>query len=94
MVVLDRPQDAVNIGAVVRAIKNMGFSQLRLVNPRPYEPQDLARVAHHAEDIIAAIRIYATLDEALADVGTSLAPPQLHMPLAPCAVTSKRSAGS
>lgn len=68
VVVLDRPQDAVNIGAVVRAIKNMGFSQLRLVNPRPYDPQELARVAHHAEDVIAAIGIYATLDEALADV--------------------------
>ena len=33
VVVLDRPQDAVNIGAVVRAIKNMGFSQLRLGQP-------------------------------------------------------------
>mgnify|MGYP000921117536 CR=1 FL=1 len=68
VVVLDRPQDAVNIGAVVRAVKNMGYSQLRLVNPRPFSPQDLARVAHHAEDVIAAIQIYATLDEALADV--------------------------
>ena len=75
VVVLDRPQDVVNIGAVVRAIKNMGFSQLRLVNPRPFDPQELARFAHHAEDVIAAIRVYATLDEALADavyvVGTS-----------------------
>lgn len=68
VVVLDRPQDAVNIGTVVRAIKNMGFSQLRLVNPRPFSPQELARIAHHAEDVIAAIRTYATLDEALADV--------------------------
>jgi TrmH family RNA methyltransferase len=75
VVVLDRPQDAVNIGAVVRAVKNMGFSQLRLVNPRPFDHVELARVAHHAEDIIAAIRVYATLDEAIADtvhvVGTS-----------------------
>lgn len=68
VVVLDRPQDAVNIGSVVRAIKNMGFSQLRLVNPRPFDPQELARFAHHAEDVIGAIRIYAALDEALADV--------------------------
>jgi tRNA/rRNA methyltransferase len=75
LVVLDRPQDAVNIGTVVRAVKNMGFKQLRLVNPRPFDPQDLVRVAHHAEDVIAAICVYATLDEALADavyvVGTS-----------------------
>lgn len=75
VVVLDRPQDAVNIGAVVRAIKNMGFSQLRLVQPRPYTVADLLRVAHHAEDVIEQIRVYETLDAALADtvyvVGTS-----------------------
>jgi tRNA/rRNA methyltransferase len=75
LVVLDRPQDAVNIGAVVRAVKNMGFTQLRLVNPRPFDAQELARVAHHADDVIAAIRVFATLDAALADavyvVGTS-----------------------
>jgi TrmH family RNA methyltransferase len=67
VVVLDRPQDAVNIGAVVRALKNMGFTQLRLVQPRPYTAADLARVAHHAEDVIARIAVFATLDEALAD---------------------------
>lgn len=75
VVVLDRPQDVVNIGAVVRAVKNLGFSQIRLVNPRPFDEFGVARVAHHAEDIITSIRMYATLDEALADtvyvVGTS-----------------------
>lgn len=75
VVVLHRPQDAVNIGAVVRACKNMGFAQLRLVQPRPYNTAELSRVAHHAEDVIAQIRVFDTLDEALADascvVGTS-----------------------
>jgi tRNA/rRNA methyltransferase len=75
VVVLDRPQDAVNIGTVVRAVKNLAFSQVRLVNPRPFDPLELARVAHHAEDIIASLRVFATLDAALADtvyvVGTS-----------------------
>ena len=75
VIVLDRPQDAVNIGAVVRAIKNMGFTQLRLVQPRSYTAADLLRVAHHAEDMIEQIRVYGTLDAALADtvyvVGTS-----------------------
>lgn len=75
VIVLDRPQDAVNIGAVVRAIKNMGFTQLRLVQPRSYTAADLLRVAHHAEDVIEQIRVYGTLDDALADtvyvVGTS-----------------------
>lgn len=75
VIVLDRPQDAVNIGTVVRALKNMGFMRLRLVQPRAYDEADLQRVAHHAEDVIEQIQVYATLEEALADtiyvVGTS-----------------------
>jgi TrmH family RNA methyltransferase len=75
VVVLDRPQDAVNIGATVRALKNMGFARLRLINPRPFSPQAISRVAHHADDVIAAIHTYPSLDAALADtvyvVGTS-----------------------
>jgi TrmH family RNA methyltransferase len=75
VVVLDRPQDSVNIGAVLRAVKNMGFVQVRLVNPRPFAPFEIQRVAHHAEDVIAAMRTFPTLDAALADavfvVGTS-----------------------
>ena len=31
IVVLHRPRDVRNIGAVVRAMKNMGFARLRLV---------------------------------------------------------------
>jgi TrmH family RNA methyltransferase len=75
LVVLDRPQDVVNIGASVRAIKNMGFSRLRLVEPREYAAADLLRIAHHAEDVIEGIEVFASLDAALADavyvVGTS-----------------------
>lgn len=75
VVVLDRPQDGVNIGAVVRAMKNMGFAWLRLVQPRPYAASDLSRVAHHAEDVLERIEVYTTLDDALDDatyvVGTS-----------------------
>jgi len=75
IVVLDRPQDAVNIGAVVRAMKNMGVSQLRLVQPRPYTRDDLLRVAHRCDDIVDAIVVCVDLDQALADaiyvVGTA-----------------------
>ncbi len=74
-IVLDRPQNPANIGAVVRAMKNMGFSDLRLVNPAPFERPDLLRYAHRCDDLVAALTIYATLDDALADatyvVGTA-----------------------
>lgn len=66
-VVLLEPQDPVNIAAVVRAMKNMGVSTLRLVNPVEYDRARLLGVAHATEDIVERIRHCDTLDEALAD---------------------------
>ncbi len=66
--VLHRPRDVRNIGAVVRALKNMGFHRLRLVQPPPFDPADLTVVAHRSEALLAGIEVYADLDAALADV--------------------------
>ena len=68
VVVLHRPEDPVNIGAIVRAMKNMGFSRLRLVQPVAYQAADLLRVAHRCEDIVDRIEGFASLDDALADM--------------------------
>lgn len=63
------------MGAVVRALKNMGVSDLRLVQPEPFARETILRVAHHCEDLVDRVRSYATLDEAVADavyiVGTA-----------------------
>lgn len=67
VVVLYESQDQINIGAVVRAMKNMGVSDLRLVRPCPYDPTRLEQVAHDTRDIVERIRHFDTLDEALAD---------------------------
>lgn len=73
--ILHHPQDVRNIGAVVRALKNLGFRRLRLVDPPPFDPADLTGIAHRSDDLVAAIEVYADLDAALADaryvVGTS-----------------------
>lgn len=66
-VVLHRPQEAANVGAVVRAMKNMGVADLRLVQPEPFENTDILRVAHRCEDILAQMTIHSTLTNALAD---------------------------
>jgi tRNA/rRNA methyltransferase/tRNA (cytidine32/uridine32-2'-O)-methyltransferase len=66
-VVLDEPQDPVNIAAVVRAMKNMGVHQLRLVRPVEYDPTRVERVAHDTRDIVARIRHFDSLGDALAD---------------------------
>jgi len=75
VVVLHQPENPINIGAVVRAMKNMGFSQLRLVQPAPFTADDLLRLAHHAEDVVERIEVFASLEAALADthfvVGTA-----------------------
>ena len=66
-VVLVEPQDPVNIAGTVRAMKNMGLRSLRLVRPVPYEPERIEGVAHATRDIVASIRHFDSLDEALAD---------------------------
>jgi TrmH family RNA methyltransferase len=66
-VVLYEPQDPVNIGAVIRAMKNMGVSSLRLVRPVAYEPERIETIAHDTADLVAATRHTVDLDEALAD---------------------------
>ena len=78
VLVLDRPQDFINIGAALRAMKNMGLSRLRLVRPSPFAWDDVLRIAHHTEDLIARVEQFPSLGEALADctfvVGTAANP--------------------
>lgn len=66
-IVLNRPQDPVNIAAVVRVMKNFGFDDLRLVQPVAYDPWRIEGVAHGTRDLVERIRHFDSLDEALAD---------------------------
>lgn len=57
-----------NIGAVARAMKTMGFSQLVLVNPRfsdAVHQEGAIAFASGAQDILAAARVVGTIEEAL-----------------------------
>ena len=57
-----------NIGAVARAMKTMGFSQLVLVNPRfpdAVTHEEAIAFASGAQDVLAATRIVSSIDEAL-----------------------------
>lgn len=66
-VILYEPQDPVNIGATVRAMKNMGVKTLRLVRPVTYDPVRLEGIAHDTWDVIDAIERYDDFDSASAD---------------------------
>src|SRR5207302_10103808 len=67
VVVLFEPQDPVNIAATVRAMKNMGVSQLRLVRPVAYEAIRLEGIAHGTMDLIERIEHFDSFDAAVAD---------------------------
>lgn len=64
-----------NIGAVARAMKNMGLAQLYLVAPRHFPDEQAVWRAVGAADILEQAVVVESLDQALADcqfvVGTS-----------------------
>ncbi|MCE3231087.1 MAG: hypothetical protein K0R52_1015 [Alphaproteobacteria bacterium] len=82
IIILVRPQLPENGGAVARAMRNFGLKTLRLVAPlfSPLDPKAMAMAAG-ADPILEEATVYATLDEAIADLpyvyGTCAA--QRHM---------------
>lgn len=71
-VVLVEPQYAGNIGAVCRAMKNFGASDLVLVNPCNHLSEEGRMFAVRARDILESARIVPSLREALQDTGWSI----------------------
>jgi len=74
-----------NIGAAARALKNMGLTQLWLVNPREFPSAEAEARAAGAKDILETTRVVATVEEAIADcqlvVGTSARERSYDLPL-------------
>ena len=71
-VVLVEPWEPGNVGAVARAMFNLGFTDLRLVvaEPERREPLrdgDARRFATHAKPLLAAVQFHDTLESAVAD---------------------------
>jgi len=73
--VLMRPRNPENLGAVARVMKNFGLSSWSLVDPRTHDFHAARRVAVHSEEILDRPAMAGSLDEAVADsswvVGTS-----------------------
>ncbi|GAB4300223.1 MAG: RNA methyltransferase [Desulfuromonadia bacterium] len=67
-IILVEPQNPGNVGMVCRAMKNMGLSSLRLVNPCPVQHPEARKFAVSAKDILESAEIFPTLRDALADV--------------------------
>ena len=77
-IVLDHPQNVVNIAGVIRVMMNFGLSSLRLVRPDDFDAYRIEGIAHRSGPLIEATTIHDTLDEAVADaafiVGTNARP--------------------
>jgi len=63
--ILVEPSHPGNIGASARAIKNMGFRNLSLINPKDFPNDDAFYRAKGAKDILENIKIYKDLSAAL-----------------------------
>ena len=73
--VLLRPRNPENLGAVARAMKNFGLEDWAIAELGTHDFDAARRVAVHAEELLDRPRVVRTLDEAVADcswvVGTS-----------------------
>lgn len=68
-IVLVRPRGAANVGAVARAMKNMGVRELVLVRPALVRAFWSKALAVHADDVLERVQRFDSLDEAVADCG-------------------------
>ena len=65
-IILSRPHYPENIGAAARAMRNMGFEQLIVVNPQNYDMSRVLKMATHgAVEVVEQIKVYEDLRTAL-----------------------------
>jgi tRNA/rRNA methyltransferase len=72
-IVLVRPQMAENIGSAARAMVNFGACDLRLVDPRPYDPAVALRLACDGRAVLEKVRHFPDLNAALTDCAFTVA---------------------
>jgi tRNA (cytidine32/uridine32-2'-O)-methyltransferase len=84
-IVMVNTTHAGNIGAAARAMKNMGLSQLVLVDPIAELGEEATSRASRADDVLEKALVVGTLEEAIADchwvVGTSARSRHIPWPL-------------
>jgi TrmH family RNA methyltransferase len=68
ILVLVAPQDIVNVGSAVRICRNFGIPDMRVVQPEvELDAYRIEGVAHNTGEFISRIRVFDTLQDALAD---------------------------
>ena len=68
LVVLVEPLYEINLGYVARAMKNFGFTELVLVDPKCTVGDEARKYAMHGRDLLERVRIAGSLTEVLREV--------------------------
>lgn len=86
-----------NIGAAARAMKNMGLSQLVLVNPVDFPSDEATSRAGQATDLLENVQIVSSLKEAISDcslvVATSARDRSIPLPALSAAAAGNKLVG-
>lgn len=84
-IVLSHTTHPGNIGAVARAMKNMGLSELHLVNPCEYRGYEAYARASGADDVLNAAVVHHDIHSAIHDCGLvfGTSARQRHIPFVP-----------
>ncbi|MDD2760495.1 MAG: RNA methyltransferase [Methylomonas sp.] len=82
-----------NIGAVARAMKNMGMDQLRLVSPKLFPHADATARASGADDLLREAKVYGSLHDAIADCQVVLGASARDRTISWPSVTARECAG-
>ena len=77
-VILVEPEYEQNIGYCARVIKNFGFSDLCMVNPKVKVGQEAKMYSKHADDLLQSSKIVKTLDEALKGCSIAIGTTAIH----------------
>lgn len=74
-IVLVETSLSANIGSAARAMKTMGLTNLRLVNPKQHIDEQAEALSAGAKDVLAQSQIFTSIEQAIADcqlvIGTS-----------------------
>jgi TrmH family RNA methyltransferase len=68
IILLENTSHPGNIGAAARAMKNMGCSSLRLIQPKAFPHTEATNRAKNAQDILEQATCYDTLEDAIQDL--------------------------
>lgn len=70
--ILVRPAVPENVGAAARALKTMGFSQLRIVDSEAHREKPARILAHASNEILENAETFSDLQSALVDIDFSV----------------------